>query len=270
MTVDTREPGDKEEEVLGKERWQLLHRIEDWLETPMIVLGFAWLVLLVVEFVRGLNPFLDSIGITIWVIFIIDFLLRFAIAPSKGGFFKENWLTAISLVIPALRVFRIVRVVRVLRLARATRGLRLVRVVSSLNRGMRALGNSMGRRGLGYVIVATIVVVLVGAAGMLAFEGEGVEGGALHNYGEALWWTSMLITTIASEYRPRTPEGRVLCFILSLYGIAVLGYITAALASFFIGRDAEDSQGEVAGEASIEALRAEIALLREEIRRRGS
>ena len=38
---------------------------------------------------------------------------------------------------------------RVLRLARTTRGVRLVKVVASINRGMRALGATMGHDELG-------------------------------------------------------------------------------------------------------------------------
>jgi voltage-gated potassium channel len=139
-----------------------------------------------------------------------------------------------------------------------------VRVVTSLNRGMRALGASMGRRGFGYVVALTAIVTLAGAAGMYAFENE-AEGG-LATYGEALWWTAMIMTTMGSAYWPRTPEGRVLCFLLALYSFAVFGYLTAALATFFVGRDAEDERAEVAGAAQVERLREEVAALREELR----
>ena len=60
--------------------------------------------------------------------------------------------------------------------------------------------------------------------------------------------------------------GRALCFILSLYGFAVFGYVTAALATFFVGWDAEDEEAELAGAKSLEALRAEVAALRVNIR----
>ncbi len=99
---------------------------------------------------------------------------------------------------------------------------------------------------------------------MLAFENE-VEGG-IKTYGDALWWTAMMITTIGSEYFPKTAEGRVLCFIIALYGFAVFGYVTATLATFFVGRDAENKESEIVGAEDINALRGEIALLREEIK----
>jgi len=122
----------------------------------------------------------------------------------------------------------------------------------------------MGRRGFGYVVALSALVALTGAAGMYAFENE--TAGGFDNYGEALWWTAMLLTSLGSQYWPRTAEGRVLCFILSLYGFAVFGYVTATLASFFIGRDAEDGEAEIAGAQAVGELKAEIAALRDEIR----
>jgi voltage-gated potassium channel len=251
-------------EIIDKERSEVLEQLEDWLEIPMLLLGFVWLALLVLEFTQGLSQFLEALGTIIWIIFILDFALKFILAPQKFAYLRSNWLTAIALFVPAFRIFRIFRVVRLLRFARAARGLRLLRVITSLNRGMRALGASMGRRGLGYVLALSFVVVLSGAAGMYAFENE-IPGG-INTYSESLWWTAMLLTSIGSEYWPQTAEGRVLCFILSLYGFAVFGYVTATLATFFIGRDAEDAGAEIAGAKSLEALRAEIAALHDEVR----
>lgn len=251
--------------AVARERLQILRQVEDWLEVPMIVLGFVWLVLLVVELIRGVGPTLDAVGTTIWVVFVFDFLLRFALAPRKVRYLRTNWLTVISLLLPALRVFRVLRLLRVARAAQATRGLRLVRVLGSLNRGMRATRASLGRRGFGYVMALTLMVVTVGAAAMHAFERE-VAGGALRTYGDALWWTTMILTTLGSEYWPRSPEGRVLCVLLSLYGLAMLGYITASFAALFVGRDAESAAGEVAGAKAVAALQAEVGALRAELR----
>lgn len=252
-----------EKQALKHERYELLQQLEDWLDMPMLVLGFVWLVLLVIELIWGLTPLFEVIGTVIWIIFILDFVVEFTLAPSKPAYLQRNWLTTVSLVVPALRVLRITRV---LLLVRAARGLRLVRIVSSLNRGMRGLGASMDRRGFGYIVVLTLGVTLVGAAGMYAFESHTPDGRGLNDYGTALWWTAMLMTTLGSEYWPQTPEGRVLCFLLALYAFAVFGYLTAVIATFFIGRDAENDQAELAGDKSIKALHAEIAALRADIR----
>lgn len=252
---------------IRRQRLQLLRRLDAAMEWPMLLLGLAWLGLLVYELVRGESRTLEALGIAIWVVFILDFLLKLVLAPDKGHFFRSNWLTVLALVLPALRAFRIVRAVRAVRAARAVRGLRLARVLTSLNRGMRALGSTMRRRGFGYVTALSLAVAFVGAAGMQAFE-SGAPGGRLDSYGEALWWTAMILTTMGSESWPQTPEGRLLCLVLSLYAFAVFGYVTATLATFFIGRDAANGQAEVASEASVRALRREIRDLTEALRRR--
>lgn len=266
--IEKSDAASEKQEVVSRqiknERRTLVARLEEWLETPMLVLGFVWLALLVYELIWNLSPALE-LGVTvIWIIFIVDFALKFALAPDKTDYLKANWLTALSLLVPALRVFRIFRVVRVLRAARAVRGVRLFRVLTSLNRGMKALGASFGRRGFGYLVALSVIVVFAGAAGMLAFENE-VEGG-IKTYGDALWWTAMMLTTIGSEYFPKTAEGRILCFVLALYGFAVFGYVTATLATYFVGRDAEHKDTEIAGAADLNALRDEISLLRAEIK----
>ena len=258
-TEDTHENNE-----VSSERTEILERLESWLETPMIVLGFIWLALLIAELRWGINPFLETLGTVIWAIFILDFVLRLVIAPHKFSYLKKNWLTVIALIVPALRILRIVRVVRVLRLARATRGLRLVRVVTSLNRGMKAISASFGRRGFGYILALTLIVNLAGAAGMYAFEREMPRG--FDSYGTALWWTAMLLTTMGTEYWPQTAEGRVLCFLLSVYGFAVFGYVTAALASYFVGRDANTEDAELVSAKPLQELRGEIAAVHEELR----
>ncbi len=252
---------------LTEERWALLRRLEALLDAPMLVLAFVWLALFVYELLWGLNPLLEAAGYVIWGLFILDFALGFTLAPGKLSYLKSNWLKAIALLAPALRVFRVfrvVRAVRVARAARAARGLRLVRVVSALNRGMRAFGESISRRGIGYVAGLTLLVTLVGAAGMHNFENEHANG--LNSYGEALWWTAMIMTTMGSQYWPQTPEGRVLCFLLSAYALAILGYVAATLATFFIGRDAKTDEAELTGAKQLAALREEIAALRDEFR----
>lgn len=248
-----------------RERWRALLQIEAWIEMPMAVLGLVWLVLLVLEFTTGVGPFLRDVGTLIWVAFLFDFALRFTLAPRKGRFLRRNLLTVVSLALPALRLFRAVRLLRLMRVAR---GLKLVRVLGSFNRGFAALRRTTRRRGLGYVLGLSVLVVIVGAAGLYGLErgtggAEGFDG-----YVSALWWTARVVMTIGPEFWPATPEGRLLSLLLALYGYATFGYVTAAFASLFVDQDAASGEGEVAGRRSIEALHAEIRALREELGRR--
>jgi voltage-gated potassium channel len=255
----TQQPEVESDTPQEEERWRVLSQLEEWIETPMVVLSFIWLSLVVVELVWTTSGVFELLGTLIWIVFIAEFILRFVLAPRKLRFLRRNPITIIALVAPAFRFLR------ALRLFRLARGLRLVRIVGTANRGLNAMRRSFGRRGLGYVFVTTGLITVLGAAGMLAFEPETQVEGGFTGYGDALWWTAMLILTMGSDFWPQTAEGRVLALLLSLYAFGVFGYITATFATFFIGQEAEAEDGEVAGAAELAALRREISLLRVEL-----
>ena len=191
----------------------------------MIILGLVWLALLVWELTAGLPNSVQYVNSGIWVVFIIDFAVRWILAPHKAAYFKRNWLTVIALVVPALRFVQLLRITSLLRFAKATNSIRLVQVLTSLNRGIRVLGVAMGERGFGYIVAMTLVVIFAGAAAMFAFERD-VSGEALSSYMSAVWWTAMIMTTMGSQYWPQSPEGRILCLLLSIYAFAIFGYVT--------------------------------------------
>jgi voltage-gated potassium channel len=246
----------------GDLRWRMrtLRDFERLVEWPMLALALAWLLLLVLELTTGMGPILQMLGTTLWVIFILEAAIRLYLAPRKLRFVRRNWLTLVALALPALRLFRIFRALRFV--GRMPRGVGIVQIVGSINRGMLSLGRILGRRGFGYVAVLTLFVVFAGAAGMQAFEGAA----GFRTYGESLWWTAMLVTTVATGDWPVTSEGRILALMLSLYALGVFGYIAATLASIFIEQDAGAEESPTADKRGIESLRAEIAALRAEIR----
>ena len=240
-------------------RWRLLRDLDEWLTVPMVVLSLGWLGIVVWELVSGTTELLETVGTVIWIIFIVEFLIRFALAPEKVPFLKSSWLTVLALAVPALRLFR---ALTFLRAARALRGLRLVRIVGTANRSMNALKSALSRRGFGYVAGLTLLVIFLGAAGMLNFENAREVEGGFTSYGHALWWTGMLVASLGSDFWPATTEGRLLTMLLTIYGLAVFGYITATFASFFVGRDAQDSSGPVASNNDMKRLLKEVRELR--------
>jgi voltage-gated potassium channel len=170
-------------ELDEEERWQILSQLEEWLERPMLVLSFIWLTLVLVELIWTTSGVFELLGTTIWIIFIFEFLLRLILAPRKWPFLRRNPITIVALVAPA---FRFLNALRFLRLAR---GLRLIRIVGTANRGLNALRNSFERRGLGYVLLTTALIVLHSA-------GRGKQG-------EGLRWKSALLPTSSGVWRFR-------------------------------------------------------------------
>jgi voltage-gated potassium channel len=244
---------------LRRERWVLLHNIIRTGEPVMACLAGVWMVLLVIDFTRGLTPALTTVSRVIWLVFALDFLAELTVAPDKTRYLKRHWLVAVSLVLPILRIARLARLARI---ARAARGARLVRAIGSFNRGMAALRATMRRRGIGYVAALTALTTIAGAAAMYAFEHDVADPAGIHGFGTALWWTAMIMTTMGSAYWPQTVEGRIVCVLLALYAFAMFGYVTATLSSFFIDRDASRDDAALAGQRSLDALASQIAALR--------
>lgn len=264
---------DLEHQELQQERWQLLEHINAIAEKPMIALAFVWLWLLIMDFTTGLGPVLQTVNYVIWILFILDFAIEIVIAPDRSHYLRQNWLTALSLALPALRVLRAFRALRLVRAARTARSVSLLRLVASLNRGMAATAAALGKRGIGYVVALTMIVLFAGAAGMLAFERPETEQAVtsstfngIDDYGEAVWWTAMLLTTAGSDYWPQTTEGRILCFFLALYAFAIFGYITATIASFFVdsSRKSPEKPHTIATE-ELAAVHNELAALRSQL-----
>ena len=261
---------------LTRERRSLLRRVSALLDRPMTILSFVWLCLMIVEFTSELSPTLEAVNYTIWGLFVLHFALEFWIAPEKFVYLKRNWLTALALLLPALRVLRVFRVFRLLRTAQAARSLRLVRWLTSLNRGMKATQRTLAQRGLRYVVALTVLVNFAGAAGIYYFENPRAlrESGyitaeqpaiGIHSYGESLWWTAMMLTTMGSDYFPKSTEGRVIALLLAIYAFAIFGYITATVASLIIRVDQQSDKPARTAANEIALLRKEIVELRASI-----
>src|SRR5688500_9033499 len=131
---------------------------------------------------------------------------------------------------------------------------------------MASLRRAVPRRWFVYGTALAVVVFLAGAAGMDAFERDLGGSPGIVNFPRSLWWTALIMTTLGSDFWPTSLEGRVLWFLLALYAFDVWGYITASLATFFLGRDADRDDAEIAGQKGVDRLRSDIASLAAELR----
>ncbi len=258
-------------------RRELLRHVDALAEPVMVLLGLLFLGLVAVGFSGiDLSP-VERRGINraqaiIYGVFLLDFAVRWFVAPGKLAFLKGNWLLLLSLVVPAVRPLRAVRGLA------ALRSFHLLRALTGLNRGMRALRQVTRGRQFAYLLALSVVVVLLGAGSVLSLD-RGVPGAEIRSFGEALWWSATLVTTINSADDPVSFEGRVVGFLLRVYALSVFGYLTASIATYFIGtqgaQNAEGAQNPPGGAAQpaaddqVEALRREIARLRQDLEGRG-
>ncbi|MDJ0335565.1 potassium channel family protein [Salinibacterium sp. G-O1] len=85
-----------------------------------------------------------------------------------------------------------------------------------------------------YAVSASVLLVLVAGPAVLDAE-QNVSGANITTFGDAIWWAFSTITTVGyGDYFPVTLVGRLVAVGLMVSGVALLGTITATIASWFI------------------------------------
>lgn len=256
-------------------------RLSAVLDIGLSVLALIMLALLVVE-LGGLAsdawaPRVVTASTAIWAVFVVAFAFELSVAPSKTAYLRSHWLAALSLAIPFLRIFRVARAIRVLRAARVLRGLTLGRTLGALNRARQVLVAFTAISQLVYVTALAIAVTVTGAALVFALE-RGTPGTQIESFGDALWWGVTVVTSGGGSIETSTLESRIVSVLLRIFGVGVVGYLTARIAVFFLGQDRMDRPDADASDASrhegrlgarerdeLRALRDEVHALREEL-----
>jgi len=124
-------------------------------------------------------------------------------------------------------------------LLRPLRLLRLLVVFSVLNR--RIGGRLRGRLAV-YTGGTAALLALCAALGVLSAE-RGHDGANINSFGDSIWWAITTMTTVGYGDRyPVTGLGRAIAAMLMVGGIALLGVVTATLASWLIEAVEADQQ----------------------------
>lgn len=261
--TETGSPADAESDPARAARSEFLGHIETLLEPLLAALGLIFLLLILVDLSDFLTTpdeqlWLDRAINAIWAIFIIDFVARLIIAPDKRRYLRTNWLMLVLLLLPFLRPLRALGAVGVVRT------LSLVFLLTGLNRGMRVVESVARGRQLAYVAALSVLVMLTGAIGVLYFE-RGMPDSPIRTLGDALWWSAALLTTINNEKYVVSAEARTIAVLQGLFAISIFGFVTAAIASHFIDRLAEErAAGEEADDAQTASMHVELGALRRE------
>ena len=204
--------------------------------------GYAWPIIN-----PNLSPALHSLCnwtlFVIWVFFAFDYFARLSIADNKRLFVRKNLLDLAAVALPFLPLLR------------AIRALAAVTVLSRRNRGSRSQQ------------VTTSVVTLAFAtwfvAGLAVTEAERhVDGSNIQGVGDGWWWAITTMATVGyGDTYPVSTQGRIVGTALMIMGVALLGTITASIASNFNSTDSEDSSNGTSSASEVDDLKKRIAEL---------
>jgi voltage-gated potassium channel len=175
-----------------------------------------------------------------WALFALDYVVRLALSGQRGAFVRQNVFDLVVVAVPILRPLRL---------------LRLVTLLSVLN---RHAGAHLRGKVVTYAVGGTTLLVLVGALAGLDAERRSAEAN-ITTYGDAVWWALATITTVGyGDHFPVTATGRAVSTSLMLAGIALLGTITASLASWLVERVTVTEAEQAATRRDVEVLTAAV------------
>lgn len=226
-----------------RQRWE---RAGEWPLTVAalaFLLAYAWPIL---------DPSLSPAWVTAteivswvaWAMFAIDYAVRLRLASHRPAFVRKSWLDLLVVLLPLLRPLRL---------------LRLVTLLAVLQR--KAGGSLRGRVSV-YVAGAAVMTMFVASLAILDAE-RGQAGSNIEGFGDALWWAATTVTTVGyGDQYPVTTAGRFVAAGLMLAGIALIGVVTATLASWLIERVEEiEETARTATEQDVRVLSEQIARL---------
>lgn len=207
------------------------------------------------------------IELAAWGVFLADLVvhvrLRQGYLRTGLGVFDAFIVVATFpwYIIPGLGGLAVLGMLRLARLARIT----LVAVKSP------AVSMLFRRLGTPAVIVAASVLI----AGGIVYRNEPET---FDTFGDSVWWAVVTVTTVGyGDLVPDSSTGRTVAVILMIIGVALLGTVAAALASFLDElrrerrrRKAADDVSGPGGEegeisVTLQELRDEVAALRQQV-----
>jgi voltage-gated potassium channel len=225
-----------------------LHRWERAVEWPLMAAAVLFLIAYAIQIIaRDEGSFSAIAEVVLWItwaVFAIDYLVRLTIAEHRGRWVLRNILDLAIVVLPMLRPLRLMRFLAILGIIQRNAG--------SMLRGKVVI----------YTVGATILVVFI--AGLAVLDAEQGNGGSIDSLGDAIWWAFATITTVGyGDYFPETTAGRVVAVGLMVGGIALIGVVTATLASWIVERVSTETEAVTATESHVEQLRSEVAELKQ-------
>lgn len=227
------------------ERWQ---KLSDW---PLTVMSIVFIVTYSYEVIaQPLGNVLVDSEIIIWVtwgFFVVDYLVSIWLAPDRKRWFWTHLIELAVVVLPMLRPLRLMRVFT---------------LIGVLN---RTIGAAFRGRVLLYVGGSAVLLVYVGGLSML--EVERSAGGNINNLWAGIWWAFTSITTVNNaQYYPITFEGQLLAVLVMIGGIALVGAITATMASWIVERvQDKEVEEERINRAHVDEILDEVRALRAEV-----
>jgi voltage-gated potassium channel len=195
------------------------------------------------------------INAVLTLLFIFDFGLRIATAPSRSFYFFRDYGWADLLAcIPQFRIFRMFRIYKAYRLVKKY-GVHYITTFLSTNRAAAAL----------YILVLMVILIIeTGSYLVLVAESHATSANIL-TAGDAMWWAYVTITTVGYGDRfPTSTMGRLVGILVMTTGVAVFATFAGLISSKLLAppvKEEESQEQPLSGEDPAKKYLSELKQL---------
>ncbi|HWM17968.1 MAG TPA: ion channel [Microbacterium sp.] len=217
---------------MTEERWRQLTYWPLLISSLIFIVVYSWQV---IADLQGTGYLVARLFILItWVSFAVDYVVRLVLAHPRSAWFRKHIFDLLVVAVPVLKPLRL---------------LKALTLVHSLQ---RTAGTALRSRIAIYGAGAAAILIWISALAVLEAE-RGAPGANIETFGDSIWWAFVTITTVGyGDFYPVTGWGRTLAVLLMSSGVALVGVVTATLASWVleraaIGRDQDEpaTRGQV-------------------------
>lgn len=206
------------ERGMTEERWRELTYWPLVIASVAFIVAYSWQV---IADLQGPAHLVARLVMTAtWIVFAIDYIVRLGLAQPRAVWFRKHIFDLLVVVLPALKP------------------LRLLKAMTMIHVLQRTAGTALRSRIAIYGAGAATILIWIAALAVLDAE-RGKPGANIENFGDAVWWAFVTITTVGyGDFYPVTVGGRTVAVLLMCGGVAVVGVVTATLASWVMERAA--------------------------------
>jgi len=230
--------------MMTQQRWQ---KVTEW---PLMAIALLFLAVYAWQVIADLSGTAEAITDTIlnvtWVVFLVDYVVNLILAKPRWRWFYRHFLDLAIVALPLLRPLRLLRLVTLLRVLQ------------------QVAGTALRGRVVIYVAGAASLLIFVAALAELDQERD-APGASIVTFPDGLWWAVVTITTVGyGDLYPVTEIGRLIATAVMLGGIALIGVVTATLASWIVERvSASEGLEQASTRRQVTELTDEVRALRQ-------
>ena len=212
-------------------RNHLASRINRSLDLPMAILSVLMLCMVLADVFlptgSRARPWLEHASWVIWGVFVVEFAIKLFVVDDRRAYLRSHWFDVLVVVMPMFRVARALRFVVGMQVGP------LVEFIAFIGKAIKALRAFFQQSRLGYLFGMTVLVAFFGAVGVFLFERD-AEASSLRTFGDAMWWSTALMTTIGSEMAPVSTGGRLIALVMMVFAMVVVVYLIGAVSAFLL------------------------------------